>query len=97
MSIPTVASKERKFSKILIRLVLALVGPMLAAQNKPYTFTTLTLPFPGVQWSMPNGINDLGTIVGSYLDTKTSHGFVLQNGTYTTLDAPTSGFSFTGV
>ena len=44
-------------------LVLGL-GPVLAAES--YTFTSLTVPFPGATQTVPLGINDLGTIVGFY-------------------------------
>ena len=81
-----------KCSRILILLVFAL-GPILAAQDRSYTFTPLAVPFPGATLTLPSGINNLGTIVGSYYGGGRFHGFVWQNGTYTTLDPPGSTFT----
>jgi hypothetical protein len=40
--------------------------------------------------TLANGINNSGTIVGSYIDDQIiSHGFVYQDGVYTTVDYPT--------
>jgi probable HAF family extracellular repeat protein len=55
-------------------------------KNGEYT----DIPGPsGSTASFGFGINDLGTIVGAYADASgTVHGFLLENGTYTTLDMP---------
>jgi hypothetical protein len=51
-----------------------------------------TLDFPGAQATMPAGINDSGTIVGTISDSTGSHGFILSNGKWAKVDYPgTSG------
>ena len=76
-------------------LVLGL-RPVLAAGS--YTFTPLAVPFPGANETIPSGINDLGTIVGTYevLAAGTEHGFVLQEGVYTAFDPADSTFTVAG-
>ena len=50
---------------------------------------------PGASRTWAYGINDVGQIVGAYSDGGTaSHGFIFQNGNYTTLDRPS--FASTG-
>ena len=49
------------------------------------------LTYPGSVATFPWGINDKGTVVGSYLNSKdTKHGFIYSNGTWATLDDPTA-------
>lgn len=51
-----------------------------------------TLNFPGAQATMPGGINDSGTIVGTISDSTGSHGFIFSNGKWAKVDYPgTSG------
>src|SRR5262249_36983725 len=53
--------------------------------------TTHTLDFPGALSSStePNGINDLGTVVGSYFaGDRSVHGFIFHNGQWAKLDYP---------
>jgi uncharacterized membrane protein len=54
---------------------------------------------PGATNTIPNFINLQGVIVGSYTDLAgTSHGFVLNGGTYTTVDYPDQpGSELTGI
>jgi probable HAF family extracellular repeat protein len=43
---------------------------------------------PGAVRTQPFGINNHGQIVGAYVDAESrSHGFLLQNGIFTTIDA----------
>ncbi len=53
-------------------------------------FTKIT--YPGAAWTQPYAINDNGTIVGTYNVNVTgnyeTHGFVLENGVYRTVDNP---------
>jgi hypothetical protein len=43
------------------------------------------------QGTLPSGINDVGTIVGSYVDSNgIEHGFIDNGGNFTTLDVPAS-------
>ena len=67
-------------STILMLQVLAL-GPILTAEDRPYTYTPLAVP-PGAIQILAFGINDLGTIVGLYSQIGSTHGFVLQDGTW---------------
>jgi uncharacterized membrane protein len=73
-------------------------------------FTAIDVP--GAQQTRPFGINNLGQIVGEYVDTSgVSHGFLLNQGVFTTINAPggkstiltdindngqTVGFTYTG-
>jgi probable HAF family extracellular repeat protein len=60
-------------------------------------FTTLTDP-NGPTTTAANGVNNAGDVVGSYIDSNNiSHGFLLHNGQYTTLDVPgAAGGQFQG-
>ena len=52
-------------------------------------FTTIAHPDAGFYGTFPEGINNEGQIAGSYADANDRrHGFVLDNGAYTTVDAP---------
>jgi hypothetical protein len=66
-------------------------GPGLAAGS--YTFTPLAVPFPGATQTIAAGIHDLDTIIERISPPETVHGFVLQKGTYTTLDPRGSTFT----
>jgi hypothetical protein len=56
-------------------------------------FTTIAVPFSSATWSYAEGIDNAGDIVGYWLDSVTSHGFLLSGGTYASFDYP--GASFT--
>ena len=52
-------------------------------------FTTISHPDAGFYGTVPEGINNQGEIVGSYADAADRrHGFVLDDGAYTTVDDP---------
>lgn len=52
-------------------------------------FTAIAHPDAGFYGTLPQGINDAGQIAGIVTDANTrSHGFVLDDGTYTTVDTP---------
>jgi probable HAF family extracellular repeat protein len=52
-----------------------------------YTYTKIM--FPGSTWTEASSVNDLGQVVGTYVDTTgIAHGFMYQNGVYTRLDYP---------
>src|SRR5258707_597092 len=54
-----------------------------------------TLQFPGAINTTAFGISDQGVIVGEYdFDGAILHGFILQNGTYTTVDDPDKNNAF---
>lgn len=51
----------------------------------------IDLTYPGSVATFPYGINDSGTVVGSYLDSQyTEHGFIYSNGSWATLDDPSN-------
>ena len=53
-----------------------------------------TLNFPGAQETMPAGINDSGTVVGTISDYSGSHGFIYSSGKWAKVDYPgTSGMT----
>src|SRR6516162_7217212 len=55
----------------------------------PFTFARIDVP--GALATLATGINDLGATVGTYYDTAgNEHGFLLRNGTFSTVDVPGS-------
>jgi hypothetical protein len=49
------------------------------------------LRYPGSVATFPWGINDSGSVVGSYIDSQSiEHGFIYSNGSWATLDDPTN-------
>jgi uncharacterized membrane protein len=73
-------------------LLIGLAGGVNAQPN--YTFTTLDVPgssFPSPIFA--TGINASGQIVGSYGDGSKNHGFLLDQGRYTTLHVPGSTYT----
>ena len=54
-------------------------------------FLTIDVPFPEVTSTGPNGINNVGQIVGFYDDnTGGRHGFLSDRGNFTSFDFPGS-------
>jgi uncharacterized membrane protein len=52
-------------------------------------FTTISHPDADLYGTRPQGINNQGQIAGSYVDASNrTHGFVLSDGVFTTVDAP---------
>jgi uncharacterized membrane protein len=78
-----------------LRLLVALgllqgITGQLKAQPT-YSFTTLDVPGSSLTTTGANGINTSGQIVGNYGDPAGNvHGFLLDQGSYTTLDVPGS-------
>jgi len=71
-----------------------------SSTHPQYKYISLSAPFPGVTLTLGYGINNFGDVVGTYEINKAptgyppdlvQHGFVLKNGTYTTIDVPFSG------
>jgi uncharacterized membrane protein len=52
------------------------------------TFTYSDITFPGSISTSPSGINNKGDVVGSYQNSSGVFGFLLSNGTYTTISCP---------
>src|SRR5947199_74448 len=57
------------------------------------TFTTIDIPVPGATGTVAVGINNRGQIVGSYSTTSGFHSFLLDHGTFTTIDVPGAGYA----
>jgi uncharacterized membrane protein len=53
-------------------------------------FETIDVPVPGATATRAFGINPQGDIVGSYTEAGVTHGYLLSNGTFTTIDYPDS-------
>jgi probable HAF family extracellular repeat protein len=53
-------------------------------------FLTIDVPFPEATLTGPNGINNVGQIVGFYDDNSGRHGFLYNNGIFTSFDFPDS-------
>jgi probable HAF family extracellular repeat protein len=53
-----------------------------------YTYTPIEEPFAIGSHTAANGINAMGQIVGYYANAGGTHGFLLSDGTYTSLDDP---------
>jgi probable HAF family extracellular repeat protein len=110
-SISTTIEEDLPFPQIGINNWGQIVGSYADAQNKSHGFLLdqcnyTTLDAPGSISTQACGINDSGQIVGDYFDGMPTHGccsfdtgtgFVLENGTYTTLDAPAFDNSANGV
>jgi probable HAF family extracellular repeat protein len=52
------------------------------------TFTSFSVPFPGVTFQFASDINDAGQIIGGYTDALGSHGFVYSAGTFSKVEFP---------
>ena len=61
-----------------------------------FSETLQTVNFPTGTGQQANSTNDPGQIVGTYFDgLGTEHGYELSNGSYTTIDAPFQGVTYT--
>src|SRR5205814_7054313 len=72
-----------------------LVGVTVQAMAQPcYSLTTLDVPGSSKASAVALGINASGQIVGSYYDAAyIHHGFLYDQGGYTTLDVPDSNYT----
>ncbi len=62
--------------------------------KKSYTFTTYaSFPFGDSEHTRANDVNDWGQIVGAWWDSSAYHGFIVDQGNFSTFDYP--GFLFT--
>ena len=73
---------------VLPLTAMLLVTMMASTASAQYTFTDIV--FPGASETTAEAINDAGTVVGHYRSPSDGqlHGFVLDEGLYTTLDYP---------
>src|SRR5713226_9462 len=61
-------------------------GTALAQSKHPLNFKSVDVPLPGVTLTSAIGINAEGDIVGRYAVGSVGHGYLLSDGTYTTID-----------
>jgi uncharacterized membrane protein len=54
------------------------------------------LDVPGAIYTLASGINNQGTVVGSYLDASGNHGYIWSKGKFVTVDAAIPGAVGTG-
>lgn len=69
---------------ILLTLFCVVASPQVIAAEYRYE----KINFPGSESTVPRGINARGDIVGGYLSEGYSHGFLLRNGVFKTIDFP---------
>jgi probable HAF family extracellular repeat protein len=78
------------FLAILLSIIIGWLPTFAIA--KEYTYSTFDYPTADI--TVPNGINDAGQIVGWYFDSDPNnwayHGFLLSNGSFTSIDYPTA-------
>jgi uncharacterized membrane protein len=89
-----------KASVKLTALVMGFLGFNQVIHAGAYTFTTIDAPYQGVAQTIASGINDNGEIAGWYFKTSTgltAHGFLLNNGSYSTYDFTASYTDFQGI
>lgn len=67
-------------------LMFLLLYSLSSAALANYTFTTIE--YPGAIETSALGINDFGTVVGSYIDSNGWHGFLYNGVTYSSFDYP---------
>jgi len=75
----------------LALLVVGLTGPFgttLAGSKQHLKFKSIDVALPGVTFTAALGINAQGDIVGRYAVGTVGHGYLLSDGTYTTIDDP---------
>src|SRR5437899_647800 len=63
-------------------------GTALAQSKQPLNFKSVDVPLAGVTLTSAIGINAQGDIVGRYAVGAVGHGYLLSDGTYTTIDDP---------
>jgi probable HAF family extracellular repeat protein len=60
---------------------------VLTSKDALAAYSYSNVDYPGAVWTVAWKINDSGQVVGQYLDTSgVRHGFLLQSGTYATID-----------
>ena len=74
-------SHRKALSLLMCAFFIAATGTAAFSQTGTCAFQTLNFPAPANHLPTPTALNDLGAIVGSYLDANaTSHGFLLYQG-----------------
>src|SRR5713226_1700966 len=86
--------KNRRIAALTIAVALLVAGltvpfgTALARSNRHLKFKTINVDLPGVTLTQALGINSEGDIVGRYQVGSAGHGFLLSEGTITTIDYP---------
>jgi uncharacterized membrane protein len=73
----------------MIGVLLSVAGSDLTAQQATYSYTPVS--FPGAVFTVINGVNRAGDIVGTYREAasnRTTHGFLRRDGKFTSIDYP---------
>jgi uncharacterized membrane protein len=72
----------------MIGLLLNVAGSDVTAQEAKYSYTPVS--FPGSVFTVVNGVNHAGDIVGTYREAASTHthGFVRRDGKFTSIDYP---------
>src|SRR6267143_3359091 len=86
--------KNRRIAALTIAAALLVAGltvpfgTALAQSKHPLNFTSVDVPLPGVTFTAALGVTAQGDIVGRYAVGAVIHGYLLSDGTYTTIDHP---------
>lgn len=79
-------------TRVMLTAVLLLLSVRMWADPAA---TVSQIDAPNASYTDAVGINNRGDIVGSFSDARGLHGFILRNGTFTTLDFPAQGVAGT--
>ncbi len=95
--------QQRKLFLLGLSLALGITTTWAALAQQPELGTFTTIDFPNDEQGRPplfteaNAINPSGDIVGRYTDAVgKNHGYLLSQGSFTTIDFPASDVNFTG-
>jgi len=78
-----------------LKLYLIIFGLLISAASAAHTDTFTSIDVPGAIATNPQGLNDPGSIVGSYTDaTNKTHGFLYAGGSFTPIDFPGAGHTW---
>jgi uncharacterized membrane protein len=73
---------------LFVAALTAPFGTTLAGSKQHLNFKSIDVALPGVTFTAAFGINAQGDIVGRYAVGTVGHGYLLSDGTYTTIDDP---------
>jgi hypothetical protein len=90
ISIINFDSKFLKYCFVVLGIITCLAS---TANARVYTFTTLDFPGAVVNTYL-EGINNFGTIVGTYNDATGSHGFLFAGESFTRIDFPDVAYTW---
>ena len=81
--------RTQKLHALLMMGVLSL-APVAYAQNQSNGYTYTSIDVPGAVQTLAHGINSQGQIVGEFMNTDGSFGFLLKRGHFTAITVPGS-------